>query len=90
MRIGLAGDSASAAWTVFSETGSIDIASGGEGEKTIFVQYKDFAENVSPWYSDTTIYDASLPSGAIAIVDENGFTNDADPLCAVTGNEADR
>ena len=64
----------SASWVAY-QTGysGFDISSGGEGSKTIWVEYKDEAGNIQTTHaSDTTIYDTTAPSSsAIAPTYEN-------------------
>ncbi|MBN1756701.1 MAG: DUF2341 domain-containing protein, partial [Chitinispirillaceae bacterium] len=43
MRLGLAADTASLLWKIYSSIDSIDISVGGEGGKRIFAQFKDIA-----------------------------------------------
>jgi hypothetical protein len=48
---------ASKAWTL----------SGGDGTKTVYVQYRDGAGNVSSNFTDTILLDTTAPSGSIVI-----------------------
>ncbi len=89
MRVAEAADTAVAAWVVYTSTDSIDLSAGGDGIKRVFAQFKDAADNRTGWVYDSTILDATVPSGAVAITDRNGFTNDADPGIAVTATGTD-
>ncbi|MBN1307737.1 MAG: PKD domain-containing protein, partial [Chitinispirillaceae bacterium] len=90
MRLGVAADTASASWKVYSSIDSIDISAGGEGGKRIFVQFKDLAGNRSVWVSDSTTYDMTAPAGgSVVIIDNNGFTPDVDPPLTIIATGAD-
>ena len=73
-----------------------NIGFGGDGEKTVWVQYRDHAGNVSIASADQTIYDTTPPPpGWISIdyeycsdCDEGGdsrFTSDASPAIYLSG-----
>ncbi|MBN1575708.1 MAG: PKD domain-containing protein [Chitinispirillaceae bacterium] len=89
MRLGLAADTALATWREYATSDSINISSGGEGGRRIFVQFKDFAGNRSAWVSDSTTYDATAPGGSITIHDSNDFTADPEPALTITATGAD-
>ena len=90
MRIAVAADTQTAPWKVYSATDSITISSGGDGEKFVFVQFKDLSGNRSDWTHDSTIYDVTAPTaGQIVIVDNSGYTNDGDPLLQLVATGAD-
>jgi len=60
------GGLSSATWVAY-QTGysGFDISSGGEGSKTIWVEYKNEAGNIQTTHaSDTTIYDTVAPSSS--------------------------
>ena len=47
----------------------------GDGTKTVYVQFKDTAGNMSSVYSNTIILDTTAPTGTISINSNAGFTN---------------
>ncbi len=60
--------------------------STGDGMKTVQVQYKDAAGNVSGSYSDTIKLDATPPTGTISI--DGGATHTGQALVTLTINDA--
>jgi len=53
-------------WEAYATTKSWTLASGS-GTKTVYVQYRDGAGNVSSTYSDTIVLDTAGPTGSITI-----------------------
>jgi hypothetical protein len=48
---------------------------GGDGTKTVYVQYSDNAGNISTSYSDTILLDTTAPTGSIVINGGDTYTN---------------
>ena len=61
-------------WESYASSKSWTLASG-DGTKTVYVEFKDSADNLSPTYSDTIILDTTPPSGSILINSGAGYTN---------------
>ncbi|MBN1759908.1 MAG: autotransporter-associated beta strand repeat-containing protein [Chitinispirillaceae bacterium] len=89
MRIAEAADTANAAWKVYVSIDGIDLSTGGDGLKQVYAQFKDAAGNLTDWVYDSTLLDATVPSGTISISDRKGYTNDADPPLTVSATGAD-
>lgn len=65
MRFALSEEALSAtSWLVFAETyNDFDISAGGEGAKTVWVEFKDMAGNIQTTHSsDSTMYDTTPPT----------------------------
>jgi len=58
--------------------------SSGDGEKTVYVQFKDAAENVSSTYSDTIILDTTAPS--VTSTNPINGTPDVSPDALITAS----
>lgn len=50
----------------------------GEGNNTVYIQYKVGGFSESPVYCDTIIFDKTLPTGSFAINNDDKFTNTSD------------
>jgi PKD repeat protein len=61
MKIALINDTATAVWKLFQNRDSIDISMGGSGRKIIAMQFRKSSGEISPWMTDTTIYDITPP-----------------------------
>jgi hypothetical protein len=55
------------AWEPYATTRNATIPAGADGNKTIYIQFRDAAGNVSTTYSDSIIYDTALPTGSVVI-----------------------
>ncbi len=62
------------AWEAYGTSKSWTLTSG-DGTKTVYVQYRDNALNVSSSFSDTIILDMTAPSGTIMINGGAAYTN---------------
>uniref|UniRef100_A0A831UC67 Peptidase S8/S53 domain-containing protein n=1 Tax=Geobacter metallireducens TaxID=28232 RepID=A0A831UC67_GEOME len=60
-------------WEAYTSTRSAFIQ-GGDGTKTIFVQFRDNSGNVSPVYSDSILFDTTAPTGSVVINDDAATT----------------
>jgi len=65
---------AGTSWEGYATTKSWTLTSG-DGTKTVYVQFKDSAGNVSETYSDTIILDGTPPTGSISINSGAAYTN---------------
>ena len=87
MRIALSADTATARWLFCTGTDSLSIVRSGEGQKVIWIQFKDLAGNRSGWVSDTTVYD-TVP--ASSIVETRGIFNSETWTGSITGTATDQ
>ncbi len=85
MRFALSeGSLAGATWIPYAAAYTdFDISTGGDGAKTVWVEFRDDVGNIQTVHaSDTTIYDTLPPpvaEGSIIIVDSEGYTKDSTP-----------
>lgn len=70
--------STSKAWTL----------SGGDGTKTVYVQYRDHAGNVSGSYSDTITLDTTGPTGSIQINGGATYANTSSVTLNLSASDA--
>ncbi|NOZ85769.1 MAG: hypothetical protein GXP49_05830 [Deltaproteobacteria bacterium] len=56
-------------WISYSTTYTYSLVDTGEGDKTIFVRYKDAAGNESEVVSDSIVHDVTAPSDGIVSID---------------------
>ena len=76
------------AWKAYAATDSISL--GADGGKRVWAQFRDFAGNLSVKINDSTYFDATAPTGGtIAIMDNNGYTNDMTPDINLFASGAD-
>ncbi|TKJ47080.1 hypothetical protein CEE34_05580 [Candidatus Aerophobetes bacterium Ae_b3a] len=61
-------------WESYSSSRSWTLSSG-DGEKTVYVQFKDSVGNLSETYSDTIILDTTSPTGTFSINSGDDYTN---------------
>lgn len=61
-------------WEPFASTRNATIQ-GGEGSKTIHVQFRDASGNVSAVYTDNIFYDTTGPMGSVVIKSGDAATN---------------
>ena len=54
-------------WEAYATTRSAMIPAGADGTRTIYVQFRDAAGNVSASYSDGIVLDRTGPTGSVAI-----------------------
>jgi len=54
-------------WESYATTRNASIPEGADGEKTIYVQFRDAAGNVSSAYSDSIVLDRTGPTGSVVI-----------------------
>ncbi|MBI5632250.1 MAG: hypothetical protein HZA15_02080 [Nitrospirae bacterium] len=54
-------------WAAYTTTASSSIPVGADGVKTVSVQYRDSAGNVSATYTDSILLDRVLPTGSVMI-----------------------
>jgi hypothetical protein len=73
MRFGNTGDPWSA-WEPYGTTKAWTLPTG-EGSKTVWVQFRDSAGNISSQYSDSIILDTIAPTGSIVINGGATYTN---------------
>lgn len=59
----------------------------GNGVKTVCVQYKDWAGNISAQYCDTIIYDTVAPTGSVSIDSGAQYANTATVLLTLLAND---
>ncbi|MFH1255825.1 MAG: LamG-like jellyroll fold domain-containing protein [Candidatus Diapherotrites archaeon] len=78
-------------WAAFSSRYSglslIDSTAGctsSDGSKTVYVQFRDSAGNISSSYSDTTTLDRAAPSGTIQIEGGSQTTNNDTPTLTLS------
>ena len=65
MQFALSSDGFIGNWTPYATGfGDFDISGGGDGGKTVWVQYRDLAGNLSIPTADQTIYDTAAPTRA--------------------------
>ncbi|WP_134682954.1 Ig-like domain-containing protein [Brevibacillus migulae] len=74
-------------WTGFSATTSRTL-SVGDGEKTVHVQLKDAANNLSNVYSDSIALDQTPPVGTVKINEDAAFTNSTNVTLKVVAGDA--
>jgi hypothetical protein len=67
-------DLAGASWEAFAAEKAWTLTDT-DGEKTVYVKYRDEAGNESEVLSDTIIYDSTPPEGTIIINDGDEYTN---------------
>ncbi|MBI5632253.1 MAG: hypothetical protein HZA15_02095 [Nitrospirae bacterium] len=54
-------------WAAYTTTASSSIPVGADGIKTVSVQYRDSAGNISATYTDSILLDRVLPTGSVMI-----------------------
>lgn len=64
MRLAVASDTS--VWKIYVGQDSIDISGQGDGVKKVSVQFRDSVGNISGWYHDSTVFDATLPLATLA------------------------
>jgi hypothetical protein len=66
-----------ASWSTWEayDTNKAWTLTSGDGTKTVYVQYRDYAGNASGSFSDTIILDTTAPSGSIVINGGAAYTN---------------
>jgi uncharacterized protein YjiK len=60
----------------------------GDGSKTVYVQYRDRAGNVSPSYSDSIILDTAAPTGSILIDGGATYAASTSVLLSLSASDA--
>lgn len=74
-------------WVGYSTSYNFSLNSTN-GNRTVYVQFKDKAGNVSGTYSDTIILDTVAPSGSININSGNTYTNTRSVTLSITVSDA--
>ena len=79
------------AWETYAAGKSnLDISASGDGQKKVYVQYKDLAGNTGSAVYDSTTLDRAPPVPvSIAITDNSGSTGSATPVLVVSATGAD-
>jgi len=75
------------AWEAPAATRAYTLPSGGDGHRTVRVQYLDKANNYSPVYSDSIRLDSTPPTGAITINDGATATTSQTVTLNLTGSD---
>ncbi len=75
------------AWQAYA-TAEVWTLSAGDGIKTVYVQFKDTAGNVSPAYTDTIRLDTTPPAGSIVINSGAAWTNTLLATLTVSASDA--
>ncbi len=65
----------SVAWVDYSAAAQDFTLSAGDGEKTVYAQYRDAAMNVATTVSDTVTLDTQAPTGNSVTLNEGEFVN---------------
>ena len=75
------------AWEPYNSSKSW-ILPGGDGTKTVYVQYRDHAGRVSSSFSDTIILDTTAPTGSISINSGASYVNTTAVTLNLTASDA--
>ncbi len=75
-----------APWESYTSTKSGTLPSG-DGLKTVYVKYKDYADNVSDVYSDTITLDTATPTGSVSINDGATYATSPSVNLALSAND---
>jgi hypothetical protein len=75
------------AWEPYSTSKSWTLGSG-DGTKTVYVQYSDYAGNLSSSYSDTIILDTTAPTGTILIDGGATYANSTSVALGLSASDA--
>lgn len=74
------------AWTAFAATQAYSLP-GGDGPKTVYVQFRDGIGNVSQPFSDAITLDTVSPTGSVVIAGGAPFTASANTPLALTAQD---
>lgn len=80
LRFSLPEDTASAAWTGLRASDSISLASGPDGLRSVFAQFKNAYGLRSPWYRDSAVLDRAAPVVTLAADSVHGWRTWPDAL----------
>ncbi len=76
-----------ATWVDYATSLDWTVAAG-DGTKTVYVKFRDGADNVSSIYSDTIILDTTPPTGSIVIQEGAEVTSDTQVTLALSASDA--
>ena len=74
-------------WEDYAVSKAWDLPTG-DGEKTVYVQFKDNAGLISQSYADAIILDTTPPSGSISIAEGSAYTNTTQVTLTLTATDA--
>ncbi|MBL8028757.1 MAG: hypothetical protein JNL74_20195, partial [Fibrobacteres bacterium] len=80
------------AYEVYSTSKTnFDISAGGQTLKKVYIRFRDLAGNVTTGaLYDSTVYDVTAPGApSVVITDNQGYTNDSDPVLTISAVNAD-
>ncbi len=64
------------------------VLSEGEGEKTIYVQYRDRAGNLSEIYSDSIVFDKTAPANISFTIDPSPYTSSRNVVLNISATDS--
>jgi len=73
-------------WETYAATRNATIPLGADGTRTIYIQFRDAAGNVSTTYSDSITYDTILPTGSVVINGGAASTNTRNVTLTLSAN----
>ena len=75
-------------WETYAATRSATIPAGADGQKTIYIQFRDAASTVSPVYSDSITLDTTGPVGTVAINNNAEATSNRNVTLSISATDA--
>ena len=74
-------------WEPYGSPKVWTLLSGGDGNRTVYVQYKDFEDNISPVYKDIIKLETTGPTGSIVINSGAEMTNTTTVTLTLSAND---
>ena len=75
-------------WETYSASPKLWQLSAGDGQKTVYIRYKDAGGNLSDSYSGTVIFDTVAPEGSVIVNEGVNYTNTGSVALSLTASHA--
>ncbi len=75
-------------WETYSASPKLWQLSAGDGQKTVYIRYKDAGGNLSDSYSGTVIFDTVAPEGSVIVNEGVDYTNTGSVALSLTASHA--